>query len=178
MAFWHDYIMDHGRLCTFSKGEYMARAGDSATLFGFVISGYVKYEIECRWRNDMQIGGFAFPGALVGDYPRCLYRERSIFSIVAGDNAECCVMEGTRLCDAVDGDGYMERQSRLLVESAYRSLNERYCNMYAKSPKERYADLLRLYPQIIRYVPLKEIASYIGVSPVHLSRIRREMVML
>jgi len=44
-----------------------------------------------------------------------------------------------------------------------------------KTPKERYLDLLENNKQIISRVPQHQIASYIGISAEHLSRIRKEL---
>jgi CRP-like cAMP-binding protein len=43
------------------------------------------------------------------------------------------------------------------------------------TPKQRYANLLREKPEVIRRVPLQHIASYLGITPVSLSRIRNKI---
>ncbi|MDE6551975.1 MAG: hypothetical protein K2K98_03295 [Muribaculaceae bacterium] len=45
--------------------------------------------------------------------------------------------------------------------------------MYRKTPKERYLDLLSNYPEVFNIVPMKDIASFLNVTPTYLSRIRR-----
>ncbi len=175
LGFWQEFIMSHGKQLMFPKGRYLACSGECTVELGFVTSGYFRYEVDSCNQKTV-IGGFAFPAALVGDYPRCLYGERALFSIVAGEDTECYVMDASVIPAMCDTDPALERQCRLIMESAYLSLSERHCNLYALSPKERYVELLRQHPQIIQHVPLREIASYLNISPIHLSRIRRELL--
>lgn len=61
----------------------------------------------------------------------------------------------------------------------YRSLFKmvllRYLNIYRESPVQRYTELCNLYPDIVESVALKDIASYLLITPNHLSRIRRNL---
>ena len=50
----------------------------------------------------------------------------------------------------------------------------RYTNLYRYTPEERYEQLLEKYRDIIQLIPLKEIASYLKITPIHLSRLRRK----
>lgn len=176
IGFWHEFIRLHGKQLMFPKGRYLSVRGERTVALGFVTSGYFRYEVD-NLNQKMIIGGFAFPAALVGDYPRCLYGERALLSIVAGEDAECYVMDASVIPAVCDVDSGLARQCRLTMESAYLSLSERHCNIYALSPKERYVELLRQHPQIIQNVPLREIASYLNISAIHLSRIRRELLL-
>lgn len=55
---------------------------------------------------------------------------------------------------------------------AYRRLLDSYCC----TPKERYVELMRQYPDLKDRRPLKEIASFIGVTPETVSAIRRKLL--
>lgn len=63
---------------------------------------------------------------------------------------------------------------RVLAEHNYISSEERSYSMRMKSARERYEGLLRTDPQIFLRVPLKHIASYLGMKPETLSRIRSQ----
>lgn len=67
--------------------------------------------------------------------------------------------------------------SNLLSE--YRSLFKMvllcHLNIYRKTPEQRYIELCDLYPDIVKTVALKDIASYLLITPNHLSRIRRKL---
>ena len=65
----------------------------------------------------------------------------------------------------------------LLNEALYQRL-EHYTRLFLSrirdTPRKRYEDLLKEHPQIIRRVPQHYIASYLGITPVSLSRIRNK----
>ncbi|MDE6522815.1 MAG: hypothetical protein K2L17_08365, partial [Muribaculaceae bacterium] len=68
LQFWHDLIESRGKLVSLKKGECLCRKSEPTNVFGYVKSGYFKYTVD----GINKIGGFAFPEALVGDYPSCM----------------------------------------------------------------------------------------------------------
>ena len=58
-----------------------------------------------------------------------------------------------------------------LFAMAYRRLLDSYCS----TPEERYLDLMKRYPDLKEQRPLKEIASFIGVTPETVSAIRKKL---
>jgi CRP-like cAMP-binding protein len=69
----------------------------------------------------------------------------------------------------------IERLVRIIYESYYIRLEERYVNAHFKTATERYYDLLIRAPHMIERVPLGAIASYLGISQETLSRIRSKI---
>jgi CRP-like cAMP-binding protein len=64
--------------------------------------------------------------------------------------------------------------SRLLFVINYDKLNDRVIEMSSQKAETRYLNLLKQQPHIFQHIPLKIIASYIGVTDSSLSRIRKE----
>ena len=62
-----------------------------------------------------------------------------------------------------------------LVRPLLRMLYARYLDGYRMTPKERYIDFIRAYPDVLQIISLKELASYLHITPVYLSRIRKEV---
>lgn len=58
----------------------------------------------------------------------------------------------------------------------FSEIYSRYIELYRKTPAERYLALITMYPQILNIVSLRDIASYLLVTPVYLSRIRKNLV--
>ena len=69
----------------------------------------------------------------------------------------------------------MERFWRILNEHASMAQDHRLLNNISKTGRERYEALLKTYPTIEQRLPQKHIASFLGMTPVFLSQIRREL---
>ena len=65
--------------------------------------------------------------------------------------------------------------SRLLFVINYYNLNDRLIEMASQKAETRYLNLIKQKPHIFQYVPLKIIASYLGITDTSLSRIRKEI---
>ncbi|MDE5874010.1 MAG: cyclic nucleotide-binding domain-containing protein [Muribaculaceae bacterium] len=172
IKYWHDLIESRGKVVTLKKGEYLCRKGEPTNICGYVKSGYFIYTVD----GVNKIGGFAFPEALVGDYPSCLYNAPAMFDIVAGKKSEVYIIDATLLPEKFEENREAGRQGRLFMESAYISLVKRYYALYAKTPIERYIDLINSHPQIEQDVPQKEIAEYLQILPNSLSRIKKKLL--
>lgn len=175
IEFWYDLIIKHGRLMTYRKGEYICRQGERTNVCGYVKSGYLIYGMTDESRNS-DIGGFAFTGALCGDYPNYIYNKPASLDLVTGSRCEVWVMDATILPRLFQEDITYSEQGRLLMESAYNSLLHRYNSLCVSSPAERYVNLIKEHPQIEQDVPQIEIARYLHISPVHLCRIRKSLL--
>jgi len=65
---------------------------------------------------------------------------------------------------------------RSILVKGFASLKIRMLSMITESAEERYASLLQTNPEIFQHAPLKQIASYLGITDTSLSRIRKEMM--
>lgn len=171
LQFWHGLIESRGKFIALRKGEHLCRRGKPTNILGYVKSGYFIYTVD----GANRIGGFAFPEALLGDYPQCMNNAPAMFDIIAGKPSEVWIMDATELPKLFEEDIEAGRQGRLFMELAYVSLAKRYYSLYAKTPKDRYIDLITEHRQIEQDVSLKEIAEYLQITPTHLSRIRKEL---
>lgn len=175
LEFWHNLIETKGKLVAYRKGEYLCRKGKPTNVCGYVKSGYLIYTMKGRTKRP-NIGGFAFAGALCGDYPNCLYNAPASFDLVAGRKTEVWVIDATILPSLYESDPEYSRQGRLFMESAYNSLLRRYYSLCADTPTERYLYLIQEHPQIEQDIPQAKIARYLHISPIHLCRIRKELL--
>jgi hypothetical protein len=69
----------------------------------------------------------------------------------------------------------MERYFRILAQNALIALQRRIVGSLSQTAEEKYNQLLRVYPHIIQRVPQHMIASYLGITPETLSRIRKQI---
>lgn len=172
LQYWHDLIESYGKFVSLKRGEYLCRKGEPTNVFGYLKSGYLIYTVS----GENRIGGFTFPEALFGDYPSCMHNATAMFDIIAGSKAEVWISDASILPSLFEKDLQAGRQGRLFMEAAYISLARRYYSLYAKTPMERYVDLIAEHPQIEQEVPQKEIAAYLQIKPSSLSRIRKKLL--
>ena len=69
----------------------------------------------------------------------------------------------------------LERHFRIIIQNAYVAAISRVAGTLAKSASERYHDFIETYPHIEQRLPNHQIASYLGITPQSLSRIRARL---
>ena len=62
-----------------------------------------------------------------------------------------------------------------LINNLFKMVYSRYLDFYRYDAKERYTQLLNRCPQVVQQLPLKEIASFLNITPTHLSTIRKKI---
>ncbi len=116
---------------------------------------------------------FALEHQFISNYTSFLEQSPSFYTMQALEPLEVIVIPRA----AVEW-GYANLQEgqklgRLIAEYYFTYLDHRIHNLYSKTPKERYDIMGDLFPNIHNRVPQHMIASYIGITPVHLSRLKR-----
>lgn len=168
---WRDLCRQHGTCKRFKKGAFFAKQGEHLHYCGLVLKGGLKFVATDADGNE-HVTGMVFGGDLVGDFLSVAGQGPMRTDIVAATDAEVLV------CDVARFKSILAEQPKLGAEWAtamFRQAYEQYLELHVKSPKERYVALLRRWPDIVQNVTLKEIASYLKITPTHLSRIRKEL---
>jgi CRP-like cAMP-binding protein len=98
------------------------------------------------------------------------------FSAEALEDSSLILMSRSGIFDLYDRFKSFERLGRLIAEQNFIALHQTRVNLHTKTPEELYLDILQNRPKVVDRVPLYMIASYIGITPEHLSRIRRKIV--
>lgn len=75
----------------------------------------------------------------------------------------------------------MERDAGLreavmhVSEALFSTVYDRYLDLYTRTPAQRYDDLLSRYPDLFSFFSLRDIASFLNITPTHLSRLRKNI---
>jgi CRP-like cAMP-binding protein len=153
------------------KGRTFAEEGKVAKLAGLVVTGnlrhfYVKDGIE-------RTTYFYFEGSLVSAYVSCVTQKPSKLTIEAISDCELLVFPYAALSELFTLSHTWERFGRRLAEYLTIGLEERMITLLMLTPEERYHELLKgSKEKIMERIPQHLIASYLGITPVSLSRIR------
>jgi CRP-like cAMP-binding protein len=115
---------------------------------------------------------FAFENEMIIRAESLFTEKPSKKGIQALEDTSFIGIASAALFELFDRHPDLERLFRKLIESAYVETVNRIENIQFHTAEERYAQLIHANPAMIRRIPLKHIASYLGITQVSLSRIR------
>ena len=174
LEFLRDYCMEHGKARTFLRGETLEDARKPAQWVAFVERGCFKYMVHNDEEGKDYCTGFAFEGEFVGDYPNCLSNKISEVTIMAGTSCKVFQIPGKELDSLLDSANRKELK-QAISDHLFSQIYAQYLDAYRMTTRERYKCLLGRCPEMMQIISLKDIASYLKVTPTTISNIRREI---
>lgn len=159
---------------TLKSGEYFLKEGQLCRYVGFIEEGLVCYNLNDKGLEKTLY--FNKEGEFVSDYQSFLPRVPSYTSIQAIENTSLQVIsyEDLQLMYSNIREG--EKLGRLAIENVFLSSLRQLKSFYKDSPAGRYQEFLHSYPNLAQRIPQYYIASYVGIKPQSLSRIRKRLV--
>lgn len=167
-------IRREGIVGHFARGEQLSAQGLRSLRCGLVVQGAFRY-VHANAAGEEHVVGYAFGGEFVGDYISMCVDTPSRVTIEAMCGVEALLVPGEWIQTFFRADVAGERLGRRLAEHMLAEVYERLLDRYAASPQQRYEALTERCPDVLQFVPLRELASYLGVRPETLSRIRRRV---
>ena len=120
-------------------------------------------------------GQFFFEGSWFSDYESFISGEPSRLCVQALEKTKLSVMSKKNIYRLYDEIPRFERLGRLMAERAFIGLRMRTQTLTHLNPEERYLRLLKIRPKVIERIPQHYIASFLGIKPQSLSRIRKRL---
>lgn len=159
---------------TVRKRQFLLQEGDVCKRLAFVLHGCLR-EYTVDPKGDEHVLSFAVQDWWISDLNSFLSGTVSSHNIDAIQDSEVLMLDKDdreRLLEAVPK---VERFFRLLLEANYVATHRRIQQMLTASAEERYLSFTKTYPNLVEQVPQGQIASYLGITPQSLSRIRKEL---
>jgi CRP-like cAMP-binding protein len=157
------------------KGQFLLRAGEVCRYLAFVEKGILRqYSIDDR--GEEHVIQFAFEDWWISDMYSALTQTPATYNIDALEDTEALLLESVlqeRLCTEIPK---FERFFRLLLQGSFVAKERRINSALSLSAEEQYLALVRSCSDLALRIPQNQIASYLGITPQSLSRIRRELV--
>ncbi len=157
------------------KKQYLLQEGDVCKFTAFVEKGALRsYSVDEK--GSEHILQFALEGWTIGDLFSFLTSEPSTYNIDALEDSELVLISKQAHEELLETLPKYERYIRLQVTGAYIAMQRRLTSIISQPLTERYTAFTTKYPEIVQRVPQHMIASYMGLTPETLSRVRKRMV--
>jgi len=155
------------------KNEYLLREGETCKDLVFVQTGCLRlYYI----RDDIEISvWFAFPQSSAIEIYSFISEKPSEYFLQAIEDSEILYLPKSALNKLYQQNPKMQEMMRNFWEDVILNLIERFTALQKDSAEKRYRDLLNK-PGYFQTIPQKYLASFIGVTPTSLSRIRKKVI--
>ena len=154
----------------FKKGSDIQEIGHTCKTLYFVKNGCVRIYY---FKEDIDITeSFEFENAFVARAESLFTGKPSLKAIQAIEDTTLIGIDSTKLFKLFDSYPDLERLFRKIIETSYVNTVNRIESLQFNTAEERYFNLLKDHKNILQRIPLKFIASYLGITPVSLSRIR------
>lgn len=138
---------------------------------GIIVSGLMRlYYTDTEGREATK--AFRGPGEMVAAYVELLEKRPSRITIEALEDTELLVVRYERVTALYNDHPSWQQLGRAVAEDHYRQRERREQELLLNSATERWQDFNKERPDLAQRLPQKLIASYLGITPVALSRIR------
>lgn len=161
----------------FETGGFLIHAGDRCANFFFLINGLVRFFYLTDEGKEFN-KHFAMENNFVGSFQAMVLKLPYRFSVQAMSPTQTLVLPISVLEDCYDRHAAWERLGRRQAEYVAVKKEIRESEFLLDSAEKRYRQFLKEYPSLIHRIPQYHIASYLGITDVALSRIRKKMKIL
>ena len=155
------------------KGDFLITEGDYCNYVGFIDQGLLNYYYLVDGKK--YIRGFFFDNDFISSYTSFLLNEKAKGYIQAVENTSITLIHKTKIYQLYEKTSKFQQLGRMLTEHLFILVSEKYEDLLLKSPEERYLNLIENKPNVIQSIPQYMIASWLGITPEALSRIRKRL---
>jgi len=161
-------------IAQYSPDEYFLSAGETSRRVGFVVEGLFRLFYTDRAGKDYT-KNFKSSGQFVGALASLLLRVPSRLNIQALENARVICVDYDNVLQVAEHSFSWQCLLRKFTEAEYLEKEQRESDLLFYDARERYLHFKEAHPDWDEKIQLRHIASYLGMSPETLSRIRKSM---
>ena len=156
------------------KKQFLLQEGELSNHMRFIAEGCVKvYNIDETGKEH--ILQFGIKGWWINDLYAYLAQKPATYFIQAISNSKVLQIHRDQLNQLFDEIHMIERFFRIKTQNGYVALQERAINSMSQTAAERYSSFLSRYREMEQQIPQYMLASYLGITPEHLSTLRKNL---
>lgn len=166
-------LMSIGKLQFVPKNEHFIHAGDTAKKVGFIISGLIRF-YHLRDGEEYNIV-FKKEFETASSFETIILNQPSSYNFEALEDTQIMVYDYDEMEALFAQNHQLERFGRYFIQQELAQAVKIYEGHLFFSPEERYLKFIENYPDLMNRIPLKHLSSFLGITTVSLSRIRRRI---
>ncbi len=167
-----DYILSHFRTVQLGKDESFVDLNDKCDEVAFIKNGIIRFYYYNK-RDEETTCYFAFPNEFITSIKSFNFKTESREVLKCITDAELLVIKRTDIEKLYHEIPATQKITRKIYERLSINLQKRIALLQINSAEERYQYILNHQSELLRSVPLQYLASFLGVTPQHLSRLRK-----
>jgi CRP-like cAMP-binding protein len=156
------------------KRQYLLQEGDVCKNLTFIAKGLIRtYNVDEKGDEHMSV--FGWEGWWLSDFNSFLTGEPAVFNIDAIEDSELLLISRADYEALTLAVPVMDRYFRILYQNSIVTKERRLMSSITHTAEEKYVKLAESNPEMIQRVPQNLIASYLGIAPETLSRIKKNL---
>ncbi len=160
---------------TYKRQEILSRPNTIPNEIFFINKGLIRVLITDNEGIDHTIH-FALENQFIADYSNFIQSQPAIYTLQALEETEVVVLPRNCIEWGYKNLTEGQKMGRLIAEYYFIYQDNRINNLYIRTPKQRYDNISAVFPNIHNRVPQHMIASYLGITPIHLSRLKKAAI--
>ena len=169
-----DSILNSFTVIKYPAKTYILKKGQVCNFIGFVNEGCLEFSNKIQKKE--QVINFPKENWWIGDLNSLLNQTPSNFYFKTIEDTELLILNKDNFVTLIENHKSFLLYYLKITQGLYRDANEQYALALALSAEERYDTLLADSPDLISRIPDKYLASYLGIRPPSLSRIKRKKI--
>jgi len=167
-----EFCLNEGQVFEIKKDDFFFRKGEVAKFAGFIEKGAFRF-IDYTSFGKTQILGYGFINEFVADYGAFQTQSKTLYNTQAITDSVVYAVTRENFNQFCDNHKNIHFRSQI-AESLLVEVTHRMISLYYTS-EERYKLFIENNPDLLNMLSLKEIASFVGVTPETISRIRKNI---
>jgi CRP-like cAMP-binding protein len=170
---WKSFV-DLGEIITTTKDQTIKNTNTTEKYLSFILKGSGGILL---WNNSNFVCiDLCYEGEFFGDYMSFLNQESTPLVVVTFEPSELFRISKSNFNKLSNNTEFGDKICRYASEALFVHKQTQQIDILTKTATERYMELQARQPKIIQRTPQKHIASYLGITPQSLSRIRKEQI--